>query len=75
MPLNEHTPVVGRYRTIELPSVAVDVPAGQSLFLFVTPVSDMFAGMGSRAPGAIILKKVVVRVPAFNVAPGLPHTG
>ncbi len=53
-------------RTIELPSVAAEVPAGQSLFLTVSPVSDMFAGHGSRTPGAMTLADVTVRVPVVQ---------
>jgi ABC-2 type transport system ATP-binding protein len=53
-------------RTIELPSVAADVPAGQSLFLTVSPVSDMFGGHGSRTPGAMTLADVTVRVPVVQ---------
>jgi pimeloyl-ACP methyl ester carboxylesterase len=63
MPLNLPMPVAGKNVTIELPSVAVDVPAGKSLFLLATPVSDMFGGFGSRTPGAILLRNVIVRVP------------
>jgi ABC-2 type transport system ATP-binding protein len=66
MPYNQHLPSRGAARTFDLPSVAVDVPAGQSLFLLVTPIDDMFAGMGSRAPGVIVLKDVVVRVPVVK---------
>ena len=32
---------------IELPSVAVDVPAGQSLFVIAAATNDMYAGFGS----------------------------
>jgi len=53
-------------RSIELPSVAAEVPAGQSLFLTVSPVSDMFAGHGSRTPGAMSLEDVTVRVPVVE---------
>jgi pimeloyl-ACP methyl ester carboxylesterase len=63
MPLNERHPVTGVQRVIELPSIAVDVPAGQSLFLLASPVSDMFAGFQSRTPGVISLTNVVVRLP------------
>jgi len=63
LPLREALPVVGAARTIELPGVAVDVPAGQSLFLTVSPFSDMSFGHGSRAPGALVLQNVVAHVP------------
>jgi ABC-2 type transport system ATP-binding protein len=55
------------HRTIELPSVAAEVPAGQSLFLTISPVSDMFGGHGSRTPGAMSLQNVSVRVPVRAV--------
>jgi ABC-2 type transport system ATP-binding protein len=74
-PLNEPLPVTGAQRHIELPSVAVDVPAGQSLFLLVTPTSDMFFGHGSRTPGVIVLDNAKVNLPERYAAGGLPHTG
>jgi ABC-2 type transport system ATP-binding protein len=48
---------------VELPGVAVDVPAGQSLFLTVSPLSDMSIGHGSRAPGALVLSGSVLHLP------------
>ncbi|MCU1586979.1 MAG: peptidase, partial [Frankiales bacterium] len=66
LPVNELLPVAGEKRSIELPSVAVDVPAGKSLFLMVSPVSDMFVGMGSRTPGAVVLTDAVVRLPVVR---------
>jgi ABC-2 type transport system ATP-binding protein len=68
-PVNEHAPVAGERRGGELPSVAVDVPAGKSLFLLVTAVSDAFPGFGSRTPGAIVFQDAVVRLPVVR-APG-----
>lgn len=49
-------------RTIELPGIAVTVPEGQSLFLTVSPVSDMSFGHGSRLPGAMTFDNVQVHV-------------
>ena len=66
LPVNELLPVAGDKRSIELPSVAVDVPAGQSLFLMVSPFSEMFVGMGSRTPGVIALTDAVVRLPVVR---------
>lgn len=64
MPLRELTPVVGEARTVELAGVAVDVPAGQNLYLTVTPVSDMYAAHGSaRTPGAVVLQDLRVHLP------------
>ena len=53
-------------RAIELPSVAAEIPEGQSLFLTVSPVSDMFPGHGSRTPGTMILEDARVRVPVVE---------
>ncbi len=50
---------------IELPGVAVDVPAGQSLFLTVSGFSDMSFGHGSKTPGALLMENVQVHVPTL----------
>jgi ABC-2 type transport system ATP-binding protein len=63
LPINELLPVAGEARHIELPSVAVDVPKGKTLFLLITAVSDAFPGFGSRTPGAIVLQDAKVRLP------------
>ena len=63
LPLREPTPVTGVRRRIDLPSVAVDVPRGQFLYLLVSPLSDTFAGMGSRTPGVISLADTAVHLP------------
>ena len=39
------------------------MPAGQTLFLTVAPVSDMSVGFGSRVVGAMRMKDVVVHLP------------
>lgn len=65
LPIRELVPVVGEERTdIELPAVAVEVPAGQTLFLVVSPIVDTYVGHGSiRSPGAILLEDVRVTLP------------
>lgn len=64
LPIRETGVVVDKPRRgVELPSVAVDVPAGQTLFLTVSPVSDMSAGFGSRVVGALRMTDVVVHLP------------
>jgi pimeloyl-ACP methyl ester carboxylesterase len=63
LPVNELLPVAGEKRHIELPSVAVDVPAGKSLYLLATAVSDAFPTFGSRTPGAIVLQDASVKLP------------
>lgn len=66
LPHREQSLNLGARRTIGLPSVAADIPAGQSLFLTVSPVSDMFVLHGSRTPGAMTLDDVTVRVPVVD---------
>jgi ABC-2 type transport system ATP-binding protein len=66
LPINELLPVAGEKRSIELPSVAVDVPKGQTLYLLVTAVSDAFPGFGSRTPGVIVLQDAQVRLPVVG---------
>jgi hypothetical protein len=66
LPVNELLPVAGEKRHIELPSVAVDVPKGKSLFLLATPFSDAFPGFGSRTPGAIVLQDAKIRLPVVG---------
>jgi pimeloyl-ACP methyl ester carboxylesterase len=64
LPLHEPAPLTTpTARTIELPAVAVDVPAGQSLFLTVSPFSDMSFGHGSRTPGLLVLDNAVLHLP------------
>ena len=64
LPVREAGVVVDKPRRgIELPSVAVDVPAGQTLYLTVSPLSDMSAGFGSRVVGALRMSDVVVHLP------------
>ena len=64
LPIREAGLAFNKPRTgVELPSVAVDVPAGKTLFLTVSPISDMSAGFGSRVVGAMKLKDVVVHLP------------
>lgn len=66
LPLREPTAVSGVKRRVALPSVAVDVPAGQHLYLLVTPISDTFVGMGSRVPGVISMADTVVHLPVVR---------
>jgi hypothetical protein len=62
MPLREADIVHRARRTIDLPAVAVDVPAGKRLFLTVSPVADMFMGRGSRNPGVLQLDHVKLEI-------------
>ncbi|HWH32358.1 MAG TPA: CocE/NonD family hydrolase [Egibacteraceae bacterium] len=64
LPLRELLPIVREGRVLELAGMAVDVPAGQHLYLTVSPLSDMYFGHGStRTPGAVTLENIRVRVP------------
>lgn len=76
MPLRELLPVVRQQRTIELPGIAVEVPAGQKAFLTVSPISDMFAGHGSvRTPGAVTLEDMTVNLPVVVTGGKPPKSG
>ena len=66
LPVNELAPVAGEKRTIELPSVAVNVPKGKSLYVLATAVSDAFPSFGSRTPGAIVLQDATVQLPVVT---------
>jgi ABC-2 type transport system ATP-binding protein len=66
MPLNELAPVNAEPRRIELPAVAIDVPAGKTLYVIASPVSETFVGTGSRTPGAVILQDAVAHLPVVG---------
>ncbi|MCD4536259.1 alpha/beta fold hydrolase [Nocardioides sp. cx-169] len=66
LPLREVSPVTGVARRVTLPSVAVNVPAGQTLYLLATAVSDTFVTMGSRTPGVVIIDDTVVSLPVVR---------
>jgi alpha-beta hydrolase superfamily lysophospholipase len=64
MPLRLPLPVADEAFEIELPGVAVEVPEGQTLFLTITPVSDMSIYHGSRTPGGLVLAGLELDLPA-----------
>jgi ABC-2 type transport system ATP-binding protein len=66
LPLREPTTVTGVSRRVTLPSVAVDVPAGQTLYLLASATSDTFVTMGSRTPGVVVLDNTVVSLPVVG---------
>lgn len=66
LPVNEPVPVVGEKRRIRLPSIAVDVPAGQNVYILVSAASGTFVSMGSRTPGAIVLEELTVGLPVVG---------
>jgi ABC-2 type transport system ATP-binding protein len=63
MPLREPLPVQDAEFEIELPGVAVEVPEGQTLFLTVSPESDMFIGHGTKPAGALVLSGLELTLP------------
>lgn len=67
LPLRETGLVTDKTRSgVQLPAIAVDVPAGQNLYLTVSPISDMSSGFGSRIFGAMMLKNLVVHAPVVR---------
>ena len=74
MPLREVLPVQDQRFEIELPGVSVEVPEGKSLFLTVSPVSDMSFGHGSRIPGALVLSnlELTIQIPQVEGEPCHP---
>ncbi|HVV75422.1 MAG TPA: alpha/beta hydrolase [Mycobacteriales bacterium] len=60
------TPVQGVSGRVELPSVAVNVPQGQSLFIIAAATNDMFAGFGSRTPGVVVFNNAKVSLPVVR---------
>lgn len=69
MPLRQNLPVAGKDFGIELPGVAATIPAGQKLFLTISPVSDMFFAHGSRTPGALVLDDMSLTLPKLGITP------
>ena len=63
MPLRSLLPALGEELDMELPGVAVEIPAGQSLYLTVSQVTDMFLGTGSKIPAPILIEDATVDVP------------
>ena len=63
MPLRLAQAVQGKEFRIELPGVAAKLPAGQSLYLTITPASGMSFGHGSRTPGVLLLNDVKLSLP------------
>lgn len=62
-PLRSLLPTVQQPFTMELAGVAVDVPAGQSLYLTVSPFDALSFGHGSKVPGVILIENATVDVP------------
>jgi pimeloyl-ACP methyl ester carboxylesterase len=63
MPLHQMLPAQDKRFRLDLAGVVAEVPQGQSLFLTITPVSDLFAGHISRTPGVVVLEDLAVELP------------
>lgn len=66
IPHRERQKVRGQEREFELPSVAVDVPPGESLFLLTTPIQDMFTGTSTLIKGSMRLDDITVSLPVVG---------
>jgi ABC-2 type transport system ATP-binding protein len=62
-PLRRALPVQDEPFSMDLAGVAVDVPEGQTLYLTVSPVSDLFLGHGSKSPNGWVLGDLEVSLP------------
>jgi hypothetical protein len=65
-PLDVEGEVAGLQRQVELPAVAVDVPAGQTLYLVASAASDAFGGAPARTAGVVVLDGPVVHLPVVG---------
>jgi ABC-2 type transport system ATP-binding protein len=68
MPLREPLPVADTPFSIELPGIAVEVPAGKTLYLAVAPIVDHFAGGGTKPAGAMLLNDLSLVLPQPGAA-------
>ena len=66
MPLRSLLPATGESFEIELPGIAAEIPAGQKLFLTISPISDQSFGHGSRTPGMMVFTDMTVHVPVVS---------
>jgi ABC-2 type transport system ATP-binding protein len=64
MPMRVALPVQDEAFSLDLTGVSVVVPEGQSLFLTLSPVSDLFVGHGSKVPAGWVLSDLQLRLPA-----------
>jgi hypothetical protein len=62
MPIRRPTPVSKEPFDIELPGIGIEVPAGQTLYLTVTPIATAFLGT-SRIPGLVLIQNAAVALP------------
>lgn len=66
IPLRERTAATGVVREFELPSVAIDVPAGQRLYLMGSPGQDLFTGTSTIVTGSTTLRDISVSIPVVT---------
>ena len=66
LPINVPDPVTGKHMSVRLPAGAIDVPAGQTLYLVASPADDVFVAASSRTPGAIVMDNTVVHLPVVQ---------
>lgn len=64
MPLHRVLPVQDDEFEIELPGIADRIEDGETLFLTITPVSDMYFGHGTRTAGPVVLGDLELTLPA-----------
>jgi ABC-2 type transport system ATP-binding protein len=72
LPLRRALPTQSEEFSIELPGVVVEVREGQTLFLTVSPVSDLSFGHSSKTPGSFLLSDLEVSFPVPRGC-GPPH--
>ncbi|MCA1727579.1 MAG: CocE/NonD family hydrolase [Actinobacteria bacterium] len=65
MPIRRALPVTGEEFAIDLTAIAVEVPAGQHLYLTIAPMSDLFAGHGSKAPTGWVMSDLHLSLPGL----------
>ena len=63
MPLRRALPGQDEAFSVDLPGVVAEVPEGETLFLTISPVSDIYIGHGSRTPGAVVLSDLSLTLP------------
>ena len=66
MPIRHNLPGPDQSFSIELPGVVAEIPEGETLFLTISPVSDLFIGHGSRTPGSVILSDLTLTLPTAS---------
>ena len=65
-PMRSALPVVDETFSLDLTGVSVFVPEGQTLYLTISPLSDLFFGHGSKVPVGWMLSDLQIRLPALK---------